>query len=215
MASQKAPTLSQPRLNIESLINPQEVKELARQYGPIERRHFSLQRGKERCEHWRRALTTRRGEVIFAIQRPAGVILHTKHIYPPGIYRLPSGGVSWGESVLSALHREAREETGLAIEVQRFLGLVEYAFHCQEETLPFVSYVFLVRDEGGEPRPEDEEENILAFRQAPVAELTRVADSLRAIEEDWRDWGEFRALAHDFVVETMLMRQRGNESMRE
>jgi hypothetical protein len=37
----------------------------------------------------------------------------------------------------------------------------------------------------------------------PAAELAEVADSLRAIGEDWRDWGEFRALAHDLVVETI------------
>jgi len=145
----------------------------------------------------------RRGEVIFVVERPAGVILHTKDIYPSGTYRLPSGGVSWGESVLSALHREVREEMGLEIEVKRFLGLLEYQFRCQEEALPFVSYVFLVRGGKGELIPQDEEERILSFRQVTVAELAAVADSLRAVEEDWRDWGEFRAIAHDFVVEMM------------
>jgi ADP-ribose pyrophosphatase YjhB (NUDIX family) len=191
-------------LDLESLINPQEIEELARQYGPIERRSFSLERSGERWEHWRRALAQRRGEVIFLVRRPGGLILHTKGTYPPGTYRLPSGGVGWGESVLSALHREVREETGLEVEVERFLGLLEYEFHCKkEETLPFVSYVFLVRDNGGELVPQDEEERILSFRQAPVAELAAVADSLRGMEEDWRDWGEFRALGHDFVVETL------------
>lgn len=190
-------------MDIEDLINPEEIEELARQYGPIERRSYSLQRSGERCEYWRRALTTRRGEVIFVVKRPAGVTLHTKDIYPPGTYRLPSGGVSWGESVLSALHREVREEMGLEIEVERFLGLIEYEIHCEEQTLPFVSYVFLVRGGEGELVPQDEEERILSFRQVSVAELAAVADSLRAIEEDWRDWGEFRALAHDFVVETI------------
>ena len=190
-------------MDIENLINPQEIEELARRYGPIERRSFSLERGGERCEYWRRALAQRRGEVIFLVKRPGGLILHTKDIYPPGVYRLPSGGVSWGESVLSALHREVREEMGLEIEVECFLGLLEYEFHCQEETLPFVSYVFLVRGGEGELIPQDEEECILSFRQVSVAELAAVADSLRAVEEDWRDWGEFRAIAHDFVVETM------------
>jgi len=196
-------------LDIETLINPKEIEELARQYGPIERRSYSLERSGERCEHWQRVLTDRRGEVIFLVKRPAGLILHTKAIYPPGAYRLPSGGVDWGESVLSALHREVREEMGLEIEVERFLGLLEYEFRCEEEdkkeeeTIPFVSYVFLVKDDGGEPVPQDEAERILAFRQVPVAELAAVADSLRAVEEDWRDWGEFRAIAHDFVVEMM------------
>jgi ADP-ribose pyrophosphatase YjhB (NUDIX family) len=190
-------------LDLESLINPQEIEELARQYGPTERRSYLLERGGERREYWRRALAQRRGEVIFLVRQPGGLILHTKDDYPPGTYRLPSGGVGWGESVLSALHREVREEMGLEIEVERFLGLLEYELRCEEETLPFVSYVFLVRGYGGEPAPQDEEEHITAFRQVPVAELAAVADSLRALEEDWRSWGEFRAIAHDFVVEMM------------
>jgi ADP-ribose pyrophosphatase YjhB (NUDIX family) len=190
-------------LDLESLINPQEIEELAKRYGPIEQRSFSLERGGERCGYWRRVLANRRGEVIFVVKRPAGVILHTKDFYPPGTYRLPSGGVKWGESVLSALHRETQEEMGLEIEVERFLGFLEYEICCEEETMPFASYVFLVRGGKGELIPQDEEERILSFRQVPVAELAAVADSLRALEGDWRDWGEFRALGHDFVVETM------------
>jgi ADP-ribose pyrophosphatase YjhB (NUDIX family) len=111
--------------------------------------------------------------------------------------------VKWEESILSALHREAWEEMGLKPEVERFFGLLEYEFRCQGETMPFFSYVFLVRGTRGEPAPQDEEEHILSFRQVPVAELPAVAASLRALEEDWRDWGEFRAIAHDFVVEMM------------
>ena len=190
-------------MDIEDLIDPQEIEELTNQYGPIERRSYSLPRGGERCEYWREALAQRRGEVIFLVKRPAGLILHTKDIYPPGTYRLPSGGVNWGESVLNALHREVREEMGLEIEVERFLGILEYEFRSEEDMLPFISYVFLVSDHGGEPVSQDEEENILAFRQAPVAELSAVADSLRAVEDDWREWGEFRALGHDFVVEVL------------
>jgi ADP-ribose pyrophosphatase YjhB (NUDIX family) len=190
-------------LDLGSLINPQEIEELVKRYGPSERRSFSLERGRERCEHWRRVLADRRGEVIFVVERPAGVILHAKDIYPPGTYRLPSGGVGWGETVLSALHREVREEMGLTIEVERLLGLLEYKIRCKEETLPFVSYVFLVRGGDGELVPQDEEEHIASFRQVPAAELAEVADSLRAIGEDWRDWGEFRALAHDLVAETI------------
>lgn len=190
-------------MDLESLINPKEIETLASRYGPIERRSFSLERGGKLCEYWRRVLADRRGEVIFVVERPAGVILHTKDTYPPGTYRLPSGGVGWGETVLSALHREVREEMGLEVEVERLLGLLEYKIRCEEETLPFVSYVFLVKGGDGELVPQDEKEHITSFRQVPAAELAAVADSLRAIEEDWRDWGEFRALAHDFVIETM------------
>jgi ADP-ribose pyrophosphatase YjhB (NUDIX family) len=185
------------------LIDEQEIEELAEQYGPTERRCYSLEVGKKNFEDWQKALAKRRGEVVLVVERPDGVILHSKDFYPPGTYRLPSGGVKWGESVLHALHREAWEEMGLKLEVERFLGFLEYEFCRQGETMPFVSYVFLVRGVRGEPAPQDEEEHIVSFRQVPVAELTAVADSLRALEEDWRDWGEFRAIAHDFVVEMM------------
>lgn len=189
-------------MGIETRINPEEIEELARQYGPIERRSYSLEVGKKNFEDWQRALVNnRRGEVVFVVQQPVGLILHTKDFYPPGTYRLPSGGVRWGESVLSALHREAQEEMGLKVDC--FLGLLEYEFCCQGETMPFVSYVFLVREADGELAPQDKEEHILSFCQVPVAKLSAVADSLRAMEGDWRDWGEFRAIAHDFVVEMM------------
>lgn len=191
-------------MGIHSLINPEEIEELARQYGPIERRSYSLEVGRRNFEDWRRELVEkRRGEVVFVVKGPVGLILHTKDFYPPGTYRLPSGGMRWEESVLSALHREAQEEMGLEVEVERFLGLLVYEFRCQDEMMPFVSYVFLVSEAGGELAPQDKEERILSFCQVPVAKLSAVADSLRAMEEDWRDWGEFRAIAHDFVVEMM------------
>jgi 8-oxo-dGTP pyrophosphatase MutT (NUDIX family) len=163
------------------LIDEREIEELVKRYGPIERRSYSLEMDRENFEYWQDELTTkRRGEVVLVVRRPDGVVLHTKDYYPPGAYRLPSGGVKWGESVLHALHREAWEEMGLDVEAERFLGLLEYEFHCQEETIPFVSYVFLVMDNGGELTPQDEGEHILSFRQVPVAELAAVADSLRA-----------------------------------
>lgn len=192
------------KLSIEKLIDPEEIEQLASEYGPIQRRSYSVEMDRENFEYWQDKLTTkRRGEVVLVVRRPNGVVLHTKDFYPPGTYRLPSGGVRWGENILHALHREAREEMGLDVEVERFLGLLEYEFHCQEETIPFVSYVFLIRGRGTKLAPQDEEEHITSFRQVPVAELAAVADSLRALEENWRDWGKFRAIAHDFVAETM------------
>jgi ADP-ribose pyrophosphatase YjhB (NUDIX family) len=192
------------KLDVESLINPEEIEELARRFGSIERRSYSLELGERSFKYWRRKLAQkRRGEVVLVVERSDGLILHTKDFYPPGTFRLPSGGVKWGESVLSALHREAWEEMGLQIEVKHFLGLLEYELRYQEETMPFVSYVFLIRGNEGDLVPQDEGERITSFHQVPVVGLAEVADGLRAVEEDWRDWGEFRAIAHDFVVEAM------------
>ncbi len=187
------------------LIDEREIEELTERYGPFERRRYTLRMDEREFSYWQdKAACDRRGEVILAIQdADGGLILHSKDFYPAGTYRLPSGGVKWGESVLHALHREAQEEMGLEIEVERFLGVLEYELRCQGETMPFVSYVFLVRGDRGEPVPQDKEEHILSFCHVPVGELSAVVDNLRALKGDWRDWGEFRAIAHDFVVEMM------------
>ena len=69
--------------------------------------------------------------------------------------------------------------------------------------MPFVSYVFLVREVGGRLIPQDAGERIISFRRVPPSELPKVAASLRALTGEWHDWGRFRAIAHDFVAEML------------
>src|SRR2546430_12989798 len=69
----------------------------------------------------------RYGEVCMVIRRPNGkVLLSIKTFYPRGAFRLPTGGIHHGEGVYDALVREASEETGLTLDVARFLGRVAY-----------------------------------------------------------------------------------------
>src|SRR5689334_2752741 len=66
----------------------------------------------------------RYGEVCMVIRRKNGRILTmTKTFYPKGTYRLPTGGINHGESIFNALLRETQEETGLVVEVKRFLAI--------------------------------------------------------------------------------------------
>ena len=186
------------------LIDEKEVTELARRYGPLERRHYVLEVGERAFTHWREERGDSRGEVALFILHPSGtVILHTKEFYPEGIYRVPTGGIEQGEDVVTAVHREAREETGLTVTIERCLGVLEYEFRYQGETLPFVSYVFLLRENGGQLCPQDEGERITSLREVPLTELEAVARNLRAIEADWRDWGHYRSIAHSFAAEVL------------
>ena len=186
------------------VIDEKEVAGLARQYGPLERRHYVLEMRERTFAHWQEMCNDRRGEVGLFILRPSGnVILHTKDFYPEVIYRVPTGGIERGEDVVTAVHREAHEETGLTVAIERCLGVLEYEFRHQGETLPFVSYVFLLRENGGQLCPQDEGERITSLREVPLTELEAVAQNLRAIEADWRDWGHYRAIAHCFAAEVL------------
>ena len=61
------------------------------------------------------------------IRRPNGrILLSIKTFYPRGAYRLPTGGIHPGEGVHDALVREAHEETGLDLTVERFLARIAY-----------------------------------------------------------------------------------------
>lgn len=190
------------------MIDQQELEELIRLYGEPGRRCYTLKASQWMLER----LKDLRGEVIPVLQRPGGkVLLHAKKFYPDGVYRLLSGGIYKGESVLEALQREVHEETGLEAEIERFLGLLEYnvrgtfgsATHLRDGA-DFVSYVFLLSETDGPPMPHDESEEISAFREISWQAFGEAARALRSLPHEWREWGEFRALAHEFLAEIQV-----------
>ncbi len=146
----------------------------------------------------------RQGEVLLAIRRPGGrMLLQTKAFYPPGAYRLPTGGIQEGEALLDAVRREVLEETGLDARVERFLGTLCYRFRRAGRPLVRATYAFLL-DGGAAPlRPQDEAERITGFRELPWSKLPAVAGGLEGQPGEWAVWGRFRALGHRFVAEAM------------
>ena len=192
----------------ERLVNPQEVEALARQFGQPRRVACRMDVTLPTYNRWTRKISAGpvacRGEVIMVILRPNGsVLLHTKRFYPPGVYRLLSGRVLWRDAVEHTLHREVQEETSLDVTVERFLGLVEYDFRSEGQTVPFVSYIFELREIGGELCCRDHGEGISEFREVPVSELSQVAAQLERLEPQWQDWGNFRAVAHHLVQDLL------------
>ena len=194
----------------ERLIYPEEVEVLARRFGEPHRKTCTRNVTQATYDAWTRKITTGpvacRGEVIMVIVRPSGnVLLHTKDFYPTGVYRLLTGRVLWPDDVEQTLHREVREETSLEVNVERFLGLIDYEFEWNGKTLPFVSYVFELHEIGGELCCIDTDEGITEFREATINELSQVARQMEQLEPRWQDWGTFRAVAH-YMVQTLLPR---------
>lgn len=151
------------------------------------------------------------GEVCMVIRRPNGkLLLSIKTFYPRGAYRLPTGGIHHGERILDALVREAHEETGLELRIERFLAYIAYAGASRPEPR-FHSFAFLLTELGGTLGALDETEQLEDWREIDATELPRVADFLddlrtggtRPIGGDWRAWGKFRAVVHRVVHEAL------------
>jgi len=114
----------------------------------------------------------------FILDGRGRVAVIRKHFHPPGVWRAPSGGIRPGEDVEAGIRREMREETGLHVQLLRYLLRI-HALFVEEgggREQNWVSHVFACRPvycaqpAGLELRPEDNHE-IASARWATVGEL--------------------------------------------
>lgn len=142
----------------------------------------------------------REAEVLLALSRAGEVLLVRRTQYPPGVFRLPTGGIEPGEAPAAAACREAYEETGYRISAPRLLGIVDYAM-CWPGAgcAPFVSYIFVAAVPAGQEPYSANAGEVAAYRWLPVTALGELAAQLRHLPPDWAYWGRFRAAAYDFI----------------
>ena len=184
-----------------------EVEELARRYGSPERVRATIDDSFDDPI----GKPDRFGEVCMVIRRPNGkLLLAIKTFYPRGAYRLPTGGIGHGERILDALVREAHEETGLELRIERFLAYIAYVGP-STTAARFHTFAFLLTELGGTLGALDETEQLEDWREIAPSQLPAVAaflDDLRTrgtrpIGGDWRAWGKFRAVVHRVVHEAL------------
>jgi len=65
-----------------------------------------------------------------------------KHPFPPDVWRPPGGGVKEGEDFVKAVRREALEETGLRVELGRYLVETRARFVYGGRVLDWRTHVF-------------------------------------------------------------------------
>jgi 8-oxo-dGTP pyrophosphatase MutT (NUDIX family) len=155
----------------------------------------------------------RYGEVCMVVRRPNGrLITAIKTFYPAGAFRLLTGGIAPGEPIEAALAREVAEETGLGVEIARFLTVIEYRLPPAARVFParqadFATFAFLLDERGGTLAMHDPDEQHAAFGEVEIDRLAELAATLAACPErtdgrirgSWRDWGRFRSVVHTVV----------------
>ena len=201
-------------------IDPLEMAQLAQQWGASPVRQITLDVDDPFLTGNHQLLTSdgRRAEICYVMHRgdpQDGLLLHIKTFYPAGAFRLPTGGIHVGESVMHTLAREIYEETGLQageapgdVKLQRLLGVLGYTLqHRTLGAVEFATYFFLVEMPArAELHPQDEDEHIGGWEWCTPAQLSAVAavlEDVHAYSATWADWGRFRAAGHRFVAEIL------------
>ena len=84
-------------------------------------------------------------------------------------YNFPAGKPELGETLIEAAVREAREETGLAVTVDRLVGI----YHCPKTSEGFgvVNFVFASRVVDGELRASPDHPEVRWFSRGEIAAL--------------------------------------------
>lgn len=145
--------------------------------------------------------TDRWGEVAFAVERKNGkFIVIRSGGYPKGIYRIPTGGIQFGEEVSHALFREIQEELGLQVELVRFLGAIRYEICYEKEMLPYISFVFRLKEIGGTILKDATEHEICEFMEADKKMLMDICRRMKEHHASWQDWCSFRLQTTSFLL---------------
>jgi 8-oxo-dGTP pyrophosphatase MutT (NUDIX family) len=139
----------------------------------------------------------RRHDVTLFILNGDRLALIRKPHFEAGIWRTPGGGIKPGEDFVEGARREALEETGLAVELDRYLVLAQARFHHGGETTDWRTHVLSARTADDEIGPRDLDE-IAEARWGTTEELLGPVreDLLATARAFWR----YRVALHDAAV---------------
>jgi len=139
-------------------------------------------------------------DVTLVITNGERLALIRKPQFGPGIWRPPGGGVKPGEDPVEGITREAFEETGLDVEVRRYLLLAEARFLYGSLEVPWRTHVFHATTEDDELEPRDRVE-IEAARWGTLPELAGPLRE-RLLATDRAFW-RYRVALHDAALEVL------------
>jgi 8-oxo-dGTP pyrophosphatase MutT (NUDIX family) len=142
----------------------------------------------------------RRHDVTLFVSNGERLALIRKPHFTPGIWRTPGGGVNPGEEFVAGVVREALEELGVDVELDRYLVRMQAVFRLEGQAVPWETHVFSAWTEEEELSPRDTVE-IAEARWGTAGELAgpireRLLATGRAL---WR----YRVALHDATLERL------------
>jgi ADP-ribose pyrophosphatase YjhB (NUDIX family) len=143
----------------------------------------------------------RRHDVTLFVSNGERLALIRKPHFPAGIWRPPGGGIKAGEDFAAGVIREAREELGVEIALERYLVRAQAVFRFGGEAVPWQTHVLSATTTGERLAPLDTHE-IAEARWGTTAELLgpireRLLATGRAL---WR----YRVALHDAATAALV-----------
>jgi ADP-ribose pyrophosphatase YjhB (NUDIX family) len=140
-------------------------------------------------------------DVTLLILDPARrVALIRKPHFTAGIWRPPGGGIKPGEDFVAGAVREALEETGLHVELRRYLVASHAIFSNAGRELEWRTHVMLAETDDDELAPNDPEE----IAEARWGTLDELAGPLRErLLATGRAFWRYRVALHDTALRAL------------
>lgn len=162
-------------------ISAEVIRELELKYGKPEELSLAYEMTEAEFEIVRGSQKHGRAhDVTLFIIQDKGVVVIRKPMYPPGAYRAPSGGITPGEPFERGALREAYEETGLLVSLEKYILRARVAFTNENRLINWTSHVFSSGVVGGTLQPIDTHE-IAEARLVTVDEMMgSIRDALLA-----------------------------------
>jgi 8-oxo-dGTP pyrophosphatase MutT (NUDIX family) len=136
-------------------------------------------------------------DVTLFILNGSRLALIRKHPFPPDVWRPPGGGVKPGEDFAGAVRREAREETGLRVELERYVVETRARFSHGGRDLDWRTHVFLATTADEEIAPLDTVE----IAEARWGSLDELGGPLRErLLATGRAFWRYRVALHDAAI---------------
>jgi ADP-ribose pyrophosphatase YjhB (NUDIX family) len=150
-----------------------QVSEMEKRFGIPDSLSFNQPVTETELTRIRRSMKQGRAhDITLFISKGDGYIFIAKPFYPPGLFRAPSGGVHLEEDFEDGARREALEETGVEIKLERYILRIEVRFETSANHIDWTSHIFTAAYLSGEIDPQDKYE-ISAARLVHLDEIPK------------------------------------------